>query len=173
MYKLRELERSDLFRINTWRNDPELISLLGAPFRYINLEIDTKWFDAYMSSRDRTVRCAVVDIERENEILGLVSLTSIDHINQSAELHIMIGDKVDQGRGIGSFALSEMLSHAFKNLNLQRVELTVLAENTRAQHVYEKFGFVCEGKKRKAKFKNGQFVDMLQYALLREEYVGQ
>ena len=40
MYKLRELERKDLIIINSWRNDYELIEQLGAPFRYINLEVD-------------------------------------------------------------------------------------------------------------------------------------
>lgn len=44
MYKLRELERKDLTIINSWRNDYELIEQLGAPFRYINLEVDQKWF---------------------------------------------------------------------------------------------------------------------------------
>lgn len=48
MYKLRELERKDLEQINKWRNDPELIELLGAPYRFINLEVDTKWYENYM-----------------------------------------------------------------------------------------------------------------------------
>ena len=49
MYKLRELERKDLTTINVWRNDPELISYLGAAFRYINLDVDIKWFENYKS----------------------------------------------------------------------------------------------------------------------------
>ena len=56
MYKLRELERKDLTIINSWRNDYELIEQLGAPFRYINLEVDQKWFDCYMSNRGNQVR---------------------------------------------------------------------------------------------------------------------
>ena len=40
MFHLRELERKDLPTINKWRNNPELIALLGAPFRYINLDVD-------------------------------------------------------------------------------------------------------------------------------------
>ena len=45
MYRLRELERKDIPTINRWRNNPELVALLGAPFRYINSEVDEKWFD--------------------------------------------------------------------------------------------------------------------------------
>lgn len=168
MYKLREVERKDLLKINSWRNNPELIDMLGAPFRYINSEVDFKWFDGYMANRGNTVRCAVVD--ENDEILGLISLASVDYMNQSAELHIMIGDKINRGRGIGTFAVVEMLNHAFYNMNLHRIELTVLRKNECAQHLYEKVGFMCEGIKRKAKYKNGQFEDMKIYSVLREEF---
>lgn len=50
------MERKDLTIINSWRNDHELIEQLGAPFRYINLEVDPKWFDLYMSNRGNQVR---------------------------------------------------------------------------------------------------------------------
>ena len=168
MYKLREIERKDLVEINRWRNDPKLIDCLGAPFRYINIDVDNKWFDGYMANRNQAIRCAVTDLE--DHILGLVSLVSIDHLNQSAEFHIMVGDRANQNKGIGSFALDQMLYHAFENMNLQRIELTVLEDNARAQHVYEKKGFIREGIKRKAKYKNGRFVDMYLYAILKEDY---
>ena len=132
MFRLRELERKDLPIINRWRNDAELIALLGAPFRYINLDVDMKWFDVYMSNRGNAVRCAITK-ENDDTILGLVSLVS---------------------------------------MNLQRVELTVLEDKERARHLYEKCGFVYEGRKRQAKFKNGKFLDMLLYSILRQEYSG-
>lgn len=169
MFHLRELERKDLPVINKWRNDPELICLLGAPFRYINLDIDIKWYESYLGNRGNAVRCAITEDDKDL-ILGLVSLTSINYLNQSAEFHIMIGDIQNQGRGIGTFAVKNMLNHAFKNMNLHRVELTVLEDNARAKHLYEKCGFVYEGKKRKAKYKNGKFVDMLQYSILKSEF---
>lgn len=169
MYRLRELERKDLPVINRWRNDPALIAMLGAPFRFINLNVDEKWFDSYMANRNHAVRCAVVD-EEADEILGLVSLVSIDPLNRSAELHIMIGDRENQGRGLGTFAVHAMLKHGFYNMNLRRIELSVLEDNARARHLYEKCGFVQEGRKRQARYKSGSYVDMLLYALLETEY---
>lgn len=169
MFHLRELERKDLPKINKWRNDPELIDLLGAPFRYINLDVDTKWYESYISNRGNAVRCAITEDDRD-DILGLISLVAINYINQSAELHIMIGDKENQGRGVGTFAVETMLNHAFNNMNLQRVELTVLEDNVRAKHLYEKCGFVREGRKRRAKYKNGKFVDVLVYSILKSEF---
>lgn len=171
MYCLRELECKDLTGINKWRNDPELIALLGAPFRFINLDVDVKWFEAYMGNRRNAVRCAIVNADKTGEILGLVSLVNIDYMNQLAELHIMIGERSNQGKGIGTFAVNEMLGHAFNDMNLQRIELEVLEDNMRARHVYEKCGFVLEGTKRRARFKKGKFVDMLLYSALRDEII--
>lgn len=169
MLKLREVERKDLLQINSWRNNPDLIDLLGAPYRFINIDVDTKWYENYMANRNSTIRCAIVEEGKDN-ILGLVSLVSIDFMNQSAEFHIMIGDVQNQNKGIGTFAVQAILKHAFQNLNLHRVELTVLETNHRAQHLYEKCGFKREGIKRKAKYKNGKFVDMYLYSILREEF---
>lgn len=170
MYKLRELENRDLAVINIWRNDPELIGHLGATYRYINLRVDEEWFENYMKSRARNVRCSIVD-ENDDVLYGLVSLTNIDQFNQCAELHLMIGDAAHRGKGIGTFAVKEMLHHAFMNLNLHRIELACLATNVVSAKLYENCGFVHEGVKRKAVFKNGKYTDMHIYAILREEYM--
>lgn len=171
MYKLRELERKDMPIVNSWRSDPELIRNLGSPFRYINPDVDEKFFDNYMANRGNTVRCAIVS-DTSDVIMGLITLANINQFNQSAVLHIMIGEKSNQEKGLGTFAVTAMLEHAFYNLNLRRIELDVLAYNERAIHLYEKVGFKREGTKRKAVYKNGEFVDMHFYALLKDEYQG-
>ncbi len=167
MYSLRELRREDIPIINKWRNDPELISHLGAPFRYINEEVDMLWYDNYMKNRNSTVRLAMTD--ESNVILGLASLTNIDNINRSCTAHFMIGEAVNRGKGLGTFAIKEILKHAFMNLNLNRVELSLLSTNT-VIYLYKKIGFTVEGTKRKAAFKNGSYVDVIEMAMLKEDY---
>lgn len=56
-------------------------------------------------------------------------------------------------------------------MNLQRIELTVLDYNECAKHLYEKSGFQFEGRKRKSIYKNGRFVDMLMYSVLKDEFL--
>lgn len=169
MYTLRELERKDLVEINKWRNKEELITFLGAPFRYINLEVDIKWYESYMLNRNNAIRCAITRKD-EDEILGLVSLVNINYINQTAEFHIMIGNEENCAKGIGAFATNAILMHAFYNMNLRRIELGVLANNARAIKLYEKVGFKREGLKRQAVFKNGKYIDIAQCAILKDEY---
>lgn len=170
MFKLRELAKDDIKTINKWRNDPELIACLGAPFRFINEDVDADWYSGYMRSRSSCVRCAIVDSENESEILGLVSLVSINNVNRSGELHIMIGGADNRGKGMGTFAVRSMIEHAFYNLNLRRIELGVLETNKAAKALYEKCGFVLEGTKRQYCYKNGSYVDMLMMAVLRDEW---
>lgn len=167
MYRLRELERQDMKTINGWRNNSEVISLLGAPFRYINLEVDENWFDSYMKNRNNCVRCAILD---DDVLIGLVSLTGIDMLNRSAEFHIMIGDTGSQNKGAGTFATEEMLRHAFDNMNLNRIMLTVLEDNERALHMYEKVGFIKEGTMRSVYYKGGTYVNAIICSILHEEY---
>ena len=170
-YRLRELERRDIPIINGWRADRGLIACLGAPYRFINQEVDEAWFDAYMRSRQTCVRCAIVGEgdASEDQILGLITLAGIDHLRQSATLHIMIGSSKDRGKGMGTFAVLSMLRHAFYDLNLRRVELSVLATNEAAIGLYEKCGFTREGTRRQACYKGGEFVDMYEYGILRGE----
>ena len=42
-YYLREIERKDIETINGWRNDKQVIDFLGAPYRFINQEVDNTW----------------------------------------------------------------------------------------------------------------------------------
>lgn len=170
MYLLRELRRSDIPAINAWRADKELISRLGATYRYINEEVDERWFNAYMERRASTVRCAIVDADAPENILGLVSLCDIDNLSRSCVFHIMIGDKNQRGKGMGYFAVSEILRHAFEDLNLNRVELHVLPDNEPALGLYRKAGFQQEGLLRQCVFKNGEYKDMIVMSILREEW---
>lgn len=163
---LRELERKDLNEINKMRNNKNIIDTLGANFRYINNEVDEKWFDNYMNNRSNTVRCAIII---KNNFAGLITLSNIDHLNRTSCLHIMIKEEY-QNLGVGSIVIKKMLKHAFYNLNLNRVELEVLYDNIRAIHVYEKNGFKKEGVRRQIVYKNGKYVDLINMSILKSEY---
>ena len=169
MLTLRELERKDLEIITGWRGDRSMIDCLGAPYRYIGPEIDEAWFNSYLTSRANTVRTAIVDDVEPEKILGLATLSSIDWVVRSCKFHIQIGPEA-QGKGLGSFAINEMLRHAFFDLGLNRVELAVLETNTRAQHLYKKMGFKQEGLMRQASYKNGKYVALFLMSILREEW---
>ena len=166
--RLRELARSDLDAINRWRNDPDVVALLGGSFRHVCMTVDERWYESYLANRATNVRLAIE--LGDGTMVGAVYLVGIDWLNRSAEFAIWIGDAASQGKRVGEAATRLMLAHAFDDLNLERVHLTVLRHNERAIRLYRKVGFVEEGVLRRAAFKGGQYRDLLAMAMLRDEH---
>ena len=73
-----------------------------------------------------------------------------------------------RGQGIGTQLLEETLSEA-NDRGLERVELDVYPSNTSAMHLYEKFGFLVEGRKRRARKLDGNYNDLIVMAILFDE----
>jgi putative acetyltransferase len=71
-----------------------------------------------------------------------------------------------RGQGIGTALLSAGLAWARQSPTVHRVQLEVYADNRPARHLYEKFGFTIEGRKRHAFYQHGCYHDSLVMALL-------
>ena len=75
-----------------------------------------------------------------------------------------------RGQGLGCRLLRETLGYVFAK-TLQRVELEVFASNTLAIGLYERAGFVIEGRKRSARFLDGAGDDIVLMGCLRGEWL--
>lgn len=73
-----------------------------------------------------------------------------------------------RGRGLGARLLDETLRGAF-DAGLTRIELEVYESNRAAIALYERRGFVHEGRKRRGHELDGRIEDILCMALLRDE----
>jgi len=167
--RLRELMREDMPTLNGWRNDRDVVDGLGTNFAFIGPEVDSAWFDGYLSSRDHNVRLALLG--DGDELVGCVYLLGISWVHRSAEFAIMIGRKDHWYRGLGSQATRAMLDHAFRDLQLHRVWLHVNHDNEHARRMYERVGFQHEGMLRSSAFKNGRYLDIDVMAILEGEYL--
>ena len=70
-----------------------------------------------------------------------------------------------RGQRIGTALLNEALQEA-KKRGLERVELGVYASNLPAIRLYEKYKFVVEGRKKRARKLDGNYDDIIDMALL-------
>lgn len=103
----------------------------------------------------------VLVAECQDRVVGMAGL----HVKRgkqrhSGEIGMMVHDQY-QGRGVGRKLLQALLDLADTHLGLVRVELEVLADNPRAIRLYESCGFEHEGRKRRAIFRRGGYVDLL------------
>ncbi|MDD1663878.1 MAG: GNAT family N-acetyltransferase [Methanomicrobiales archaeon] len=120
------------------------------------------------SSTDELV-LAIVDRKEETHI-GNIALQQIHSIYRSAEFSIIIGDKGSWGKGYGTEAGRLLLDHGFFRLNLHRVACGTFETNTPMQHLALALGMREEGRRRQAAFVGGQYVDVIEYGVLRDEY---
>ncbi|MDT8716141.1 GNAT family N-acetyltransferase [Clostridium sp. 19966] len=170
MIYLREIQLQDISVINKWRNDNEVVDLLTANFRYVNMDTDLKWYENYMQNRNSQVRCSIC-LESTDKVIGAVYLTGIDYINSSCDFGIMIGDKEYWNKKIGTIVIKKILNHAFNNIGLNRISLVALEDNSRAINVYQKAGFIKEGIARQAIYKNGKFKNLIYMSIIKEDYI--
>ena len=63
-----------------------------------------------------------------------------------------------------------MLSYCFNELNLNCITANVLANNEASSKLWQSFGFNLDGVLRQRVYKNGHYVDLMAYSLLRDEY---
>lgn len=112
----------------------------------------------------------MIRTQAENTLIGFVALHSIKWSNRAATVSIGIGEPAYWGKGYGTEAMQLALAFAFRELNLYRVGLGVLAYNVRAIKSYEKVGFVHEGASRSAIERDGRRYDYVYMGLLRDEW---
>jgi len=75
-------------------------------------------------------------------------------------------------RGVGRGLMAYAVEWARSSPVIERVELEVYANNARAIHLYEQFGFEHEGRKRRMYYRDGAPMDMLIMALLFDKPAG-
>lgn len=77
-----------------------------------------------------------------------------------------------QGKGYGGEAIRWALDYAFRRAGLHRVRIRAFEWNEGAIKLYEKLGFVYEGKERKALWHEGRWWDGFEMSMLDEEWWG-
>ncbi len=72
-----------------------------------------------------------------------------------------------QGKGVASALMHEMINLCDNWLRVERIELTVYADNAAAVRLYRKFGFEVEGTAPHYALRNGEYVDALYMARIK------
>ena len=168
---LREMRGEDLPDVRAWMTDGATTDLLGDRFtRPQTWEQTEAYLRGLVEGTAGGVHFAIAEPEKLR-YLGEISLTGIDATARKALLTVVLKPEC-QGKGHGTEAVRLILRYAFDYLNLERVALSVQADNLRAIRAYEKAGFVREGLLRREVYRAGKYVDVLAMGILREEFAG-
>lgn len=105
-------------------------------------------------------------------LLGAITLDNVSRgPSQSATLGYWIG-QVHARRGYMSEAIDAVVHHAFKTMDLSRIQAACLAENDASQGLLEKCGFKYEGVAQAYLQINGRWRNHVLYSNLRADRRG-
>ncbi len=76
------------------------------------------------------------------------------------------------GKGIITEVVKKVSSFGFVQMNLNRIEATVIPDNIPSIRVLEKAGYEKEGILREQKLLHGNFRDAVMYSLLKRDFIG-
>lgn len=104
--------------------------------------------------------------EDEDKLIGFIGATRfpMSKVKHIAKFAIGVLDDY-KGKGV-ALELLNKIEGFLAPLGISRIEFTVMSDNPRAVAFYEKHGYVKEGLKEKAIFKNGEFVSEFYMAKL-------
>lgn len=156
----------DVPSLFNWFDSQDLVRANG-PYR----PVDESKFHQWVNTAGNDPSRVLFAIRRQVDmrLMGYVHLSGIHPVIRSAELGIAIGPAPERRQGFGSEALGLILDYCWREMNLQRVSLTVLSNNPDALRLYTRFGFQVEGLLRRGTYAEGAFRDVTIMALLRPD----
>jgi RimJ/RimL family protein N-acetyltransferase len=109
-------------------------------------------------------------VAADDRHIGNISLARIDPVYRSAQLSILLGDRREWGKGFGLEAGRLLLGHGFAALNLARIECGTFSTNEGMRRLALALGMKEEGLRRQAAWKDGRYVDVIEYGILKAEF---
>ena len=166
--KIREWRIEDKADLAENLNNVHVLNNLrdGLPYPYT--EKDAEEYINVMLSSDKENTFAFA-VTLDDQVIGSIGVFRCDNIHRrTAELGYYIGEKY-WGNGYMTSAVRQICAYVFENTDIIRLFSEPFAKNVASCRVLEKSGFACEGVLRKNAFKNGEFLDMKLYALIKPD----
>lgn len=158
----RSRDRDSLVR---HANDRRVSINLRDRFPFPYTDADARDWIELASTQDPAQALAIVV---DGEAVGGVGVHPMTDVHRrTAEVGYWLG-RAWWGRGIASEALAATVDYAFSTFDLVRLEAQVYEWNPASARVLEKCGFDLEGRMRKRVTKDGETIDALLYALVRD-----
>jgi len=166
--RLRAVEPEDAEHAFRWINDREVTQYIMMRYPQ-SLPFEKDW--ATNVSKANSFEDSRFIIETLDGVpIGITGLHHGRPEDRHSELGIMIGEKDYWSQGYGTDAVLTLLRFAFYQMNLNKVTLGVFDINPRARAVYDKLGFIEEGRSREEYFHDGRYVDVIRMSVLRREF---
>ncbi|WMM24330.1 GNAT family protein [Tissierella sp. MB52-C2] len=165
---LRAMEEEDQELLREMVNDPDIEKMVGGYSFPISKSQQNNWFNNNVNNQNN-IRL-IIETEEDGAV-GFANIVNIDWKNRSAFHGIKIANKKFRSRGIGTDTVMAVMRYAFEELQLNRLDGTIIKYNEPSRKLYcDKCSWKVEGIKRKSVFKQNDYHDELIVGILKEEY---
>lgn len=166
-YYVRSLSIEDLNGpYSTWFEDQEICKYS----RHGKFTKTKEHLESFYKNINNESQIVWAICHKEDGHIGNISLSNISFIDRRAEFGILLGDKRHFNKGIGLEAGKKIIAHGFLKLNLERVYCGTSANNLGMQKLAKSLGMTEEGCRRNHLWLDGEWVDVIEYGLLRSEW---
>jgi len=167
---LKVLTRDDVINSGWygWFNDEDLCSTLQKHYFPIAMESQIEYWERNIKNAKDRLQLGICRVEGGG-IVGVVSLNNIDYINRKAEFSAVIGDRTAQNVVIFIESCRLLINHGFYSLNLNRIYGGSVSQGL-VQTMCRMLDFQEEGVRRQDVFKNGKYIDVYCYGILKADF---
>jgi len=163
--RFRAVTEADLAMILHWRTMPEVSAYMYTDFEP-DMDQQRAWFETICN--DDTRLDWVIHLDGED--VGFLSIVRIDRHNRRCEWAYYLASPSVRGKGIGKAVELNVLRYVFETLDLNKLCCEVYLSNELVIKIHEKYGSKVEGTRRQQIWKGGQFHDIVEMGILREEW---
>jgi len=156
-----------------WTHDAEFMRLFDLkPARPLSPAMVKKQYEAIEKEvdEDKNLFYFTIRARADDRLIGKAMLEWINWTNGNGWIWLGIGEAESRRKGYGSQALTMLLRYAFAELSLFRVSAALAEYNQPVLHLFRKFGFVEETRRREALHRDDRRWDLMCYGLLRSEW---
>jgi [ribosomal protein S5]-alanine N-acetyltransferase len=168
-FHLRRTQLSDAEAFFQIKSDPQVTSCYGRE-PHGSLQNTETWLQALQDNY--TSRGGIVwaiTFKTRDIPIGSCTFWHLDPECHCAELGYEL-NRTAWGQGVMTEVLPTVISYGFKELELNRIEATPFAKNSRSSNVLVKLGFTYEGTLRQRIYFQDGYEDLMYFGLLKNEW---
>ena len=167
---LRQLEPRDDETLFVIKSNFEVTKHYGQE-AHRSIDDTREWMEKVQAGYEQRLDMAWCVTRRgEDKLIGVITLWNLDPAYHHGEIGYEL-NPADEKQGIMTEALSAVLTFAFTDFGLHRLEATPFADNPPSVAMLARLGFTLEGTLRQRYFFRDHYKDQHYYGLLQEEWL--
>ena len=167
---LRKLEIADADDIFEYARDPEVTRFMT--FETHKTIDDAKGFIDFVLDRYNRNEAGEwgIELKKSVKLIGTIGIANFDQKNSCITIGYILA-KQYWGKGIVTEAVKRIIRFAFEDMKINRVEAYHFIGNDASGRVMQKAGMQYEGILRQKLFAGGEYRDVKQYAVLKDDCI--